>query len=116
MTERVTGRTAVQFGPHLAANVRECWVLAENFRVSAPYPGWTTEPTLHAVVIETVEVDETHRRQGVCRAFIEAVCQDERFELVIVEGVQNRHLADALIRWGWDCDPGVMDFYRRKTR
>lgn len=40
---------------------------------------------------------------------------DLRFDLVIVEGVGNPILAEALLRWGWDCDPVVMDFYKRKT-
>ncbi len=97
--------------PHLIAYVRECWVLAENRRHSAESPTWTDKPTLHALVLESITVEETHRQQGLCRAFIAALCQDKRFDMVIVEGVQNPHLADALHRWGWDCDPGVMDFY-----
>ena len=96
-------------GP-LTAYVRECWVIASNRRLSAPAP-CLHGPMLHSLVVETVSVEEGHRRQGHCKRFLDALCADPRFELVIVEGVQNEHLAEALLRWGWDCDPGVMDFY-----
>ena len=38
-----------------------------------------------------------------------------RYDLVIVEGVQNEHLYEALKRWGWKYDPGVSDFYWPRT-
>jgi GNAT superfamily N-acetyltransferase len=100
-------------GP-LVAFLRECWVQADNLRLSAEYPGWTDAPTLHAVVVQSVVVEDGHRRQGHFRRFIEALCADQRFEMVVVEGVQNPVLGEALLRWNWDCDPGVMDFYRRQ--
>lgn len=99
----------------VTANIRECWVAAHNLRMSAQVPDWTHTPVLRAVVIETVEVPAERRRQGVCRRLIEAACADERFDIVIVEGVGNPELAQALLRWGWDFDPGVMDFYWRRA-
>ena len=96
---------------HLHATLRECWVLAQDRRRSAQRPGWTDEATIHTIVVEVVKVEEGYRRQGECRGFLNLLCADERFEMVIVEGVQNPHLAEALMRWGWDFDPAVMDFY-----
>ena len=95
----------------ITARIRECWVWAENRRVSFSASGLTLKPTIHSLVIEYIGVDESERRQGIARRFIEQACNDARFEMVIVEGVQNPILAEALIRWGWDYDPGVMDFY-----
>ena len=67
---------------------------------------------VHSIVVETIRVDLEHRRQGLCKAFLQALCADPRFDMVVVEGVQNPVLADALRRWGWEWDPGVMDFYK----
>ncbi len=108
-------RERIQF-LHLTAYVRECWVLASNRRQSAEWPDWTTEPTLHTLVIETVEVEEEFRRQGEFRAFVEMLLADPRFDMVAVEGVGNPALAAALRRWGWECDEGVMDFYKVRQR
>jgi hypothetical protein len=36
--------------------------------------------------------------------------------MVIVEMVRNPYLMDALHRWGWECDPGVSDFFKRTER
>lgn len=105
-------RQHVTFRDHLTASMRECWVLASNKRLSAEVRNWTSEPALHALVIESITVDEDHRRQGLCRDFIAQVVADQRFELVVVEGVQNPHLAAALERWGWELDDEVMDFYK----
>ena len=105
----------VKYGP-LRANVRECWVRADNLRLSGADPSWTDKPTLHAVVIETVAVEEAQRRQGWFKRFLAEVLADNRFELVIVEGVQNPHLAAYLLREGWEFDREVMDFYRRYPR
>jgi hypothetical protein len=100
---------------HVTASLRECWVLASNLRHSADYPGaWVDEETIHAIVVETIYVVRTFRRQGECRAFLNQLCVDDRFDMVIVEGVLNKILAEALLRWGWECDPGVMDFYHRR--
>lgn len=104
-------REQITSGP-LTATLRECFVLASNRRQSAEIPGWATEPTIHAIVVESVAVEESHRRQGHLRRFLDLLCSDGRFEMVVVEAVQNPILAEALLRWGWDCDPGVMDFYR----
>lgn len=99
---------------HVHARLRECYVLASNKRISSVWKDFTQEPTIHAIVVESISVDEGHRRQGVCRAFINNLVADERFEMVVVEGVANPILADALTRWGWECDPEVMDFYKCK--
>lgn len=96
----------------LTAILRECWVLRSNRRLSATRPDWTDEPTAHAVVVESITVEPERRRQHHCRRLIEALCADTRFEMVVIEAVQNEHLAAALMRWGWECDPAVMDFYR----
>lgn len=100
---------------HVRAILRECWVLASNRRLSATDPTWTEEPTIHAIVLESIAVDEGHRQQGLCRAFLNALCADPRFDMVIVEAVQNPVLAMALLRWGWDCDPEVSDYYWRRS-
>jgi hypothetical protein len=102
---------------HVTANLCECWVLASNLRHSADSPGaWVDEKTIHAIVVETIDVERAFRRQGECRAFLNQLCADDGFDMVIVEGVQNPILAEALIRWGWECDPGVMDFYHRRAK
>jgi hypothetical protein len=98
----------------LDAFIRECWVRKDNLRVSCIHQGgFNGDPTWHAIVLESITVGENHRREGHCRRFIETLATDARFDLAIIEGVRNPHLADALIRWGWDCDVGVMDFFRR---
>jgi len=102
----------LHWGP-LCAVLRECWVDAGSLRLSATRPDWTDRPTIHAVVIESVTVEEPHRRQGHFRRFLAEVCAGNDFELVVVEGVQNPALAEALSRWGWEVDVGVMDFYKR---
>ncbi len=104
--------TTITAGP-LTARLRECWIDADNLRQSADVPGWR-ERTIHAFVVEYVEVDKTHRRQGRCRRFLAALCADESFEMVVVEAVQNAQLADFLMRDGWECDAEVMDFYQRR--
>jgi GNAT superfamily N-acetyltransferase len=103
----------VQIGPLYAA-VRDCWVLDADRRTSYPRQDMATGPATHALAIESVHVDEPHRRQGHLTRFLEMATADPRFDLVTVEGVQNPVLAEALIRWGWEWDPGVMDFYRRR--
>lgn len=108
-------RGALVFRQHLHATVRECWVLASNRRLSAQRSDWTTEPTLHAGVIESICVDESHRRQGLCRAFLASAIADTRYDLHIVEGVGNPVLASALDRWGWECDRLTMDFYWKRA-
>ena len=105
--------STVTNGP-LTARIRECWVDAANRRLSADFPGWTERRTIHTLVIESVCVEESHRRQGHFRRFLALLCADPRFGMVIVEGVQNPVLAEYLLRDGWDCDPGVMDFYRSR--
>ncbi len=90
--------------------LRECWVLASNLRVSRQDGPWA-EPCYKAVVVEYVVVDKRARRQGVFTRLINTLCTDPRYELVIVEGVQNPILAEALLRRGWRHDLEVMDFY-----
>lgn len=106
-------RELAKNGP-LTVFVRECWVDATCLRLAGNDPTWTKRPTIHTLAIETIEVEEDQRRQGHCRRFIEQALADPRFDMVIVEGVGNRDLADALLRWGWEFDKGVMDFYKRR--
>ncbi len=96
---------------HLFATMRECWVQADNLRISYQTP---TAGTIHSVVVESVQVDAAHRKQGNFSTFINRLLADPRYEMVVVEGVGNPFLAQALCRWGWDFDAGVMDFYRRR--
>src|ERR1044071_2225522 len=103
----------LNIGP-LNALIRECWIDAGNLRLCGPTPDWTARPTIHAIVIESVHVEEPHRRQGHFRRFLDAICSDPRFDMVVVEAVQNTHLAAALLSWGWDCEPAIMDFHLRK--
>ena len=107
MTQRITS------GP-LTATLRECWIDATNRRLSGSSPDWTERPTIHAVAIETVQVEKSERRQGHFRRFLADVCAYPRFEMVVVECVQNPILADYLMRQGWEFDGMVMDFYWRK--
>ena len=93
----------------LTARLRACWVRRDNFRLSAAKK-WD-EPCLRALVVEYVRVDERVRRQGVCKRFLARVVAEPGYDLYVVEAVQSPHLADALMRWDWDFDPEVMDFY-----
>jgi hypothetical protein len=95
------------------ANLRECWILSGNRRISQETP-WSGKSQIHAIVVETVKVDKEHRRQGHLKRFLEVLCSDARYEMVVVEDVQNPILAEALLRWGWEVDTRVMDFYRMK--
>lgn len=97
------------------AYVRACYVPAHNFRISSVYPGWMDVPLLRAVVFEVIDVEPKFRRQGVCKRVLAAACDDPRYDLVVVEGVGNPILAAALIRWGWDWDAAVTDFYWRRA-
>ena len=89
-------------GP-LTATIREAWILKEDRRLSGQWPEWTDKPTIHAIVIETISVEEPHRRQGHCRRFLDMVLADVRFEMVVVEGVGNKALVAFLFRDGWEC-------------
>lgn len=93
-------------------NLRRCWVRADDLRLSRTDGPWP-EPCLLALVLGTVEVAEPARRRGVFTRFLSELCAAPGYDLVVVEGVQNTDLARALVRWGWDFDPGVMDFYWR---
>ncbi len=97
---------------HLRATVCECWMLASNRKVCGFEPDWTEEPTIHALLIETINVEEEFRNQGECRAFLNSILADNSFEMIVISGVSNRILADALCRWGWESDDMVMDFYK----
>lgn len=102
---------------HLSATLRECWVLADNLRISFPTPMASDKPTIHSIVVEAVEVDAAYRNRGNFSAFIKRLRADQRYDMVIVEGVGNPLLVQALQRWGWPFDEGVMDFYwRRENR
>lgn len=100
----------------LCAGLRECWVLKSNRRISREVPWPSNLPAYFAVVVETVMVLEPHRRQGICKRFIQRIVNHPTAELVIVECVQNPLLAEALLRWGWEVDEGVMDFYWDKPK
>jgi hypothetical protein len=93
----------------LTAVVRECWVDPDNRRVSCvnKKDGW-----IHSIALESIMVIDRERRKGHAKAFLESLCADHRFDLVIVEMVRNPYLYDALTRWGWECDPIVCDFYK----
>ncbi len=99
----------------ITVRLRDCWVVANDLRKSATQPGWTQEPTLHAIVLEYVRVPEGDRQHGTCKKFIEWLCGDARYDLVIVEGVQSDHLATALRRWGWPHDKDTKDYYFAKS-
>lgn len=94
------------------ASLRDVWVLKDNLRISCELRGKLPGPSWHALVLESIAVDPEHQRQGECKRFIAALCADPRYDIVIVEGVQNRFLADYLAREGWSFDLKVMDFYR----
>lgn len=93
----------------LTARLRTCWIRKDNLRLSSLHP-WSS-PCWRAVVVESVHVAEQTRRQGVFKRFLAELCQTPDIDLFVVEGVANPLLAAALLRWGWDVDPGVMDFY-----
>lgn len=93
-------------------NVRECWILVSDFRVSCKDRPFD-DPCLRAIVLETVEIDESHRRRGVFSRFLVEFVAQPGYDLFVVEGVQSPHLADYLMRRGWDFDARVMDFYLR---
>jgi hypothetical protein len=94
----------------LTAVVRECWINPLNRRVSClkPKTGW-----IHSIAIESIMVIKRERKKGHAKAFIDELCQDPRFDMVVVEMVRNLYLMDALHRWGWECDPGWSDFFKR---
>lgn len=92
-------------------------MVADNLRLSAERPGpeWANRQLLHAVALETIVVRPTFWRCGVCKRFIQRLVADDRYELVVVEGVLNAHLYEALLRWDWHLDPGISDFYWPKS-
>lgn len=94
----------------LTAVVRECWIDPANKRVSytKPKPGW-----IHSIALESIMVIDRERKKGHAKAFIDSLVADPRFEMVVVEMVRNPYLSESLTRWGWECDPEVMDFFKR---
>lgn len=103
------------FSNPIFAEYRECWIKTDTLRQSAETPDWTTEPTLHALVLEAIAVRAVDRQKGHARNFIAALTREDRFELIVVEMVGNPILQAALTRWGWKCNPLVMDFYWPKS-
>lgn len=93
----------------IQVRIRLCWVRKDNLRLSSDRP-WP-EPCWETCIVEWVEVHESMRRQGVFKGFLGQLVGSNPAELFIVEAVQNPILAEALMRWGWDFDPVVMDFY-----
>lgn len=104
-------RTLIKLGP-LKALLRECWILASNKCYSSCNPDWINEPTIHSIVVESVRVEEPFRKQGLFKRLITELCEDTKYEMAVVEQVQNPILIEALIRWGWECDKQLSDFYR----
>lgn len=62
-------------------------------------------------MIEYVFVPEKLRRKGLCRRFVIAQLYCPQYDMIVVEGVQNEHLAAVLNRYGFKCDPTVKDYY-----
>lgn len=96
-------------------SLRECWVKAGDLTVSCAREGWTTDPTLRAIVIESISVDENIRNRGHFARFLDWLCRDARYDLVIVEGVQNVLLREYLSRRGMPHDRLTKDFYFART-
>jgi hypothetical protein len=73
-------------------------------------------PTTYAIVIESVSVEEEQQNKGHFKSFIAELISDHdhSYEMIVIEGVGNEILANALRRWGWEEDCGVRDFYYRK--
>lgn len=96
----------------VTARIRECWILVEDRRKSCTDPGvFGDRPVVRAVAVEWLRVPVAERRRGHARQFIEHLCRDPRFDLVVIEMVQNPHLRAALARWGWACDESVQDYF-----
>lgn len=95
----------------LVVTTRQCKALADDLRKSAF--AWVKDlgPTVDAYVVQTISVPSYNRRRGHCRAYIESLTQATGSDLIIVEGVGNHILADALTRWGWASDGYINDFY-----
>lgn len=89
---------------------RRCWVKKANRRQSSQFKPFD-EPCYEALVLEGVIVRKDRRRQGVFARFLAVFIAAPGFDLYVVEAVQNPHLAEYLIRLGWDCDASVMDFF-----
>ena len=96
--------------------MRECWYLKSNLHLSSTTPNWTKEPLIYALTIEIITVNPYFQRQGHYKRFIHNMCLDERYEMVVVECVRNKILRDALIRWGWEHDPIVQDYYWKRKK
>lgn len=94
----------------LHAKVKECWAPVDDFKSMYPAPQ-PDRDMLHCISLESIAVEPLFQRLGMCREFIESLCNLPEYEMVIVEGVQNAVLARALERWGWRVDRSIMDFY-----
>lgn len=102
--------------PELTAHLRECFVRRDDLRRSTTNPGlWPADVTLKALVVEVIAVRPEHARKGHCRRFLMELTTLPGRDLVVVEGVANPILRDALVRWGWHHDPHVQDYYRPLT-
>jgi hypothetical protein len=102
------------FTDGLTAWLSERWLDRADKRRSYYAPPSDVE-TVHVLVVEAIKVEPAKRREGRCRRYLEALLGRTEFELIVVEGVGNTLLAEALLRWGWDHDPRVMDFYHETT-
>ncbi len=102
--------------PELTVTLRECFVRWDDLRQSTVRPSlWPAGAALKALVVETLAVRPEHARKGHCRRFLMELTTLPGRDLVVVEGVVNPILRDALVRWGWHHDPHVQDYYRPLT-
>ncbi len=106
----------------ITTRFHEAWVPADDLRRYCPVvpPGdppaaWAGHPLLKALLVESVYVAPDFRRRGHLTRFLAWAAADPRYDLVIVQGVANKHLRAALKRWGWAHDPGVQDYYLPAT-
>lgn len=96
----------------MRVRLRVAYVSDDDRRMSSdlPRPGWT-----ETLILEYVFVPKELRRQGRAKRLIAQLMETSKsagITQMIVEGVINNHLSDALTRWGWECDERVMDFFK----
>jgi len=110
---------------YLHVMYRMCYVLDSNRRKSYPTAASAPGPTTYSLVIESVTVDpETEQNKGHFKSFINELIRNHldpnlhksELGMIVVEGVGNEILADALRRWGWEEDSGISDFYWPKGK
>lgn len=95
----------------MMVRLRECYIDATDLKKSSTQKGWTKNPTVYALVVEYVFVPEPLRRKGLCRTFLLSLLDRTQYDMIVVEGVQNEHLAAALERYQFSHDASVKDYY-----